>query len=547
MPKYKLTLKHCSNQLDEINLDENVKKLIYWKNEIELECTLNYRNKFKRSTAVLKPESHYFLLIVGCENCDQIILIQRINDQKLISLEYVYRQKILLVMSNFEAKTDKEESKIESSKVNKVNNENKSIKSNKKNTIELKTKKNENNGIDWTNVKTSNAITMELINLIQNIENALKNTNNNLVCHYSMKNQWQHLIKAMLISESFVGLNTEAELNINLDKQLDKNEEKSIDSIFETISLTDDDDYVKLLDNYEQKTLNNVDNNSDAPELDLSIDSQIDELLEVNYFNSSKKQAATLNEESANLTATNSTNTNKLNSIEKNNFNEVKETVLNLNPMNNLTTEILTEYEQKLNESVLKGSENCVEQQCLDNDKVMNLNSINPEKNIEMDNWPKSKLKLIDDIDDDNDDDDNANDENDLSNFRTEMIKSSAKPTPNKNPDLTLKRRRREKIEKPKLNSLNKLLNYQRNYRKTAPLSARSNCIESIMDLIQSHSNINANFNEITTADVTNNRKKIKLFNRSEFQTDKRPLMCYNKCSQMSNNSGGSIKTSKYF
>lgn len=269
---YALHLKQTSSETFEMENFHNIELI----SQIELKCLLN--NQANVSNQILKPEAHFLNLIVGCEECDSIILMNRFSDKFLLDHSNIIIKPIIIILTKF----NQEFAECSKNYVTTDNSSNE-IKSKRENP--KKNSKNSENVEEFVKIYSK-----EMIDFSNQFNQ--NNIMNNYAFHFSHIEDRMHTIKAMLISESFVGLDVEFKIEIRFDDTFQSNNSqvKYIETLKsnnqienkETWSdgVDDDDDLLELLDDYNDKFFkndnDNANNDSDCSLQDTPINSQLE-------------------------------------------------------------------------------------------------------------------------------------------------------------------------------------------------------------------------------------------------------------------------------
>ncbi|XP_027195039.2 putative ATP-dependent DNA helicase HFM1 [Dermatophagoides pteronyssinus] len=283
LPKYQLILKKqsdCSLKFSSV-IEDHVKLKI----QIEFKCWIQ-RQSLSISN-IVKPDKHHFHLIIGCEDCDQILTINRLNDQSLIQCNYA--QSIILLMTDFDDDTDSlvnESVEFMDQKKQKNLSNKTEAKTKKKNESKQKNKDKENQPEINRNSRIWPAKFIKFTNQVQ--EESKDFSESNIIVHCSLRTTLSHTFIAYIVSENFAGLDVETKLSIrNPFQQMNLLQE------FNLLDSFDDDEYDQILAQYNNDENQKHDESlSTLESIDIA-DIQSTSLNEISELsNSSKKPSA---------------------------------------------------------------------------------------------------------------------------------------------------------------------------------------------------------------------------------------------------------------
>lgn len=206
---------------------------------------------------LLKPQNHFVYLVVGCCECDTVILLNRFSDEFLRKKANSLMKQVLIVLTNFKQSYLKHEGIEEDpSKVSKKEGS-------KSNSSKKKKSKEESEEKARQFEKINSADLLSFYHVLADC----KSYSENFVFHLSHAEDRVHTIEAMLLSESFVGLDVEMKLEIQFTdstvantaagKRFFQNTDQQEDLGADWSDGLDDADLVELLDDYNDKVLKN--------------------------------------------------------------------------------------------------------------------------------------------------------------------------------------------------------------------------------------------------------------------------------------------------
>nr|XP_046919579.1 probable ATP-dependent DNA helicase HFM1 isoform X2 [Dermatophagoides farinae] len=234
LPRYQLALTRQSNCSLKFSpfLEDHIESRM----QIEFKCLIQQQSL--SSSNILKPDKHYFHLIIGCEECDQILAINRLNDRTL--MQSTHKQSIILIKTKFDDENESTD-QIENG------NQKDPVKKNETKGKKKAGDKNKNNKDKESQQATDEKPKIwpeKFVKFIRQIEEECKNSIGNNIVHCSLRKTSSHTIIAHIISENFAGLDSETKSTIRYPfQQMDLLSTQE----FDLLDSFDDDEYEEIL------------------------------------------------------------------------------------------------------------------------------------------------------------------------------------------------------------------------------------------------------------------------------------------------------------
>ncbi|KAI2802584.1 ATP-dependent DNA helicase MER3 [Blomia tropicalis] len=300
LPTYRIELRKSFDIDESFELNESIVQTV----EIHMLLSANIntnKGSDNRKTKILSTHSHHLILLIGCVQCDRLIWMERISDSKL-QAGFMVNKRIIIGRTRIYQVINIDENDDDDD-TNKDTQDNSKRKGKEPKT----SKKNSKSQSIKTKPKREDSV--EFIKLCEQMERNVSLMDKPVNYHIIYNNQCEHTIQIKLISESFVGIDAEAEIRVIMDisdfmlpsttmkntnnnnnsnkskkKQPNKtyhvqnNNEHSnsfTTSVSETNSIfddNDDEDLVQFLENYEFKDIKGQEFVRDTVDLNDTLD-----------------------------------------------------------------------------------------------------------------------------------------------------------------------------------------------------------------------------------------------------------------------------------
>ena len=239
MPNYDLSLTKVDLSCDfKFLANQSIQSL----SQVRLDLSIKQENSSK---PFLNPKKHSCILVVGCQECNHLLSIERTNDEVLQSCGAILKN-IIVVQTKFTYVNDSPQSKTslaESPEFEALfEMSSQMTKGNKKQKISIPKSTPKKTKIDPSNVaQIKREDTSEFLNFVnemitaQNEEFVNLSKTNQFIFHYTYGNHQRHTIQAMFVSESFVGLDVEAKLAVSFSTTVYSKSMRQLNSVQQTL------------------------------------------------------------------------------------------------------------------------------------------------------------------------------------------------------------------------------------------------------------------------------------------------------------------------